>query len=251
MQSGDEITQIPSEFTPTELPPTEPFDLETVLLDEQLVVLPTAVPERSSSFRWTIAQWGIVAIAATAISQIGATLFTTVVAPTFARQIEQAQTRSPGVKISAMNRAQQVYFLDHGQFSEALVTLDLGIVSQGQYYDYRIQTDSKARSRSNHSAASAPQIAVNLALPREPGLPTLWGAIMAQGNDSSEPGKTHRITDSLICKKPAPPTDWSDKLYQQLQSGSVKRRSRDAVPAVPLRLECPPGFEPAAFSVHS
>lgn len=251
MQSGDEITQIPSEFAPTELPPTEPFDLETIPLGEPLVVLPTAVPERSSSFRWTIAHWGIVAIAATAISQIGATLFTTVVAPTFARQIEQAQTRSPGIKISAMNQAQQVYFLDHGEFSEELVMLDLGIVSQGQYYDYRIQTDSKARSRSNRPVASEQKIVVSLALPREPGLPTLWGAIMAQGSDPAEPGQAHRITESLICKKPAPPTDWSDKLHQQLQSESVKRRSRDAVPAIPLRLECPPGFEPAAFSVHS
>lgn len=254
--SGEDSTQIPAEFAPTELPTTQPFDLETVPFDEPGVdglgvAQQTAALERPHSFRWSIVCWGTVAIAATAIAQTASTLFTSVVAPTFSRQIERAQTRSPGVKISAMNQAQQVYFLDHGEFSEELVTLDLGIVSQDQYYDYRIQTDSKARSRRNNSAMPEQQVVVSLAIPREPGLPTLWGAIIAQGSDPSELGKAHRIADSLICKKPAPKTDWSDKLRLQLQPESVKRRNRDAVPAVPLRLECPAGFEPASFSVHA
>lgn len=263
MQS-DDITQIPAEFasteyTPIEFTPTEPFDLGTLQSGNSVVAQQTVALDRFSSFRWSIVRWGSVAIAAAAIAQTGSMLFSSVVAPTFARKIEQAQTRSAGVKISAMNQAQQVYFLDHGEFSEELVTLDLGIVSHGQYFDYRIQTGSKARSRSNDSAALNQQIVVSLALPREPGLPTLWGAIAAQadsgvtvqGNEPSALGNANRITDSLICKKPAPPTDWSDKLYQHLQSESVKHRNRDTVPAVPLRLECPAGFEPTAFSVHS
>ena len=244
------------EFAPTELPTTQPFHRPTVQCDEtgadkSIVAQQTAVPIRSRSFRWSIVRWGTVAIAATAIAQIAATLLTSLVAPTFARKIEQAQTRSAGVKISAMNQAQQVYFLDHGEFSEELVTLDLGIVSQGQYYDYRVQTDSRSRRRRHGLAAPNQQIVVSLAIPREPGLPTIWGAIAAQGSESSELRKANRIADSLICKKPAPKTDWSDKLRQQLQSESVKHRSKEAVPAVPLRLECPAGFEPAAFSVHS
>ncbi len=264
MQSGEDTREIPAEFVPTELPATElptleylttqSSDLSTVqfeTLNDREVDQTTVVPGRPGAFRWSIVRWGTVVIAATAIAQTGAMLFISVVAPTFARQIEQAQTRSAGIRISAMNQAQQVYFLDHGEFSAELVTLDLGIVSQAQYYDYRIQTDSKTRSRRNNSMMPQQQLVVSLALPREPGLPTLWGAIAAQGSDPSELGEAHRITDSLICKKPAPPTDWSDKLRQQLQSEAVKRRNRDVVPALPSRLECPAGFEPTSFSIHS
>lgn len=267
MQSSGEDTQpISAEFPTTELPPTRLFDLPTVPFErqpgvkeqaeKQSLALPRVVPTqavqtRPGRFRWSIVRWGTVAIAVAAIAQAGVTLFISVVAPTFARQIEWAQTRSAGVKISAMNQAQQVHFLDHGEFSDELVQLDLGIISQGQYYDYRIQTAAPARSRSRYSPETDVEIIVSLALPREPGLPTLWGAIAAQRTESSELGQARRIADSLICKKPAPSTDWSDKLRQQLQSESVKRRSREAVPVVPMRLECPPGFEPASFSLHA
>lgn len=228
MQSGDEITQIPDEFAPTEL-------LESSTRESSI--------QPSEGFRWGIVRWGTVFIAATAIAQTGTSLFKSLVAPTFAHHIEQAQTSGAWLKISAMNQAQQVHFLDHGEFSEELVTLDLGIVSQAQYYDYNIQKDSK-RSRRQRAARGDQQIIVSLALPRDPGLPVLWGAISAQASDPSEPGTVNRLTDSLICKKPAPPTTLTQKLRQQLQSAKLKRRTRTAIPIVPLRLECPPGFHP-------
>ncbi len=220
MQSGDEITQIPEEFAPTELLKSDTSE--------------ASIPQ-PNGFRWSIVRWGTVAIAATAIAQTGTSLFKSLVAPTFAHHIEQAQTSGAWLKISAMNQAQQVHFLDHGEFSKELVTLDLGIVSQAQYYDYRIQPEGK-RSRRQRSALNDQQIIVSLALPREPGLPVLWGAISAQGSD--------RLADSLICKKPAPPTTLIQKLRQQLQPSNFKHRSRTAIPTVPPRLECPPGFNP-------
>jgi len=194
-----------------------------------------------SSLRKTSLRWGMIAIAAAAVAQTSSSLFTSLIAPTFTQKIEQARLNRVGIKVSAMNQAQRVYFLDHGSFSSALVSLDLGIAAQGQYYDYQIQTRSRVRRR--HSNASPPerQIVVSLALPREPGLPTVWGAIAAQGSD--------RITDSLICKKPAPPLDWSDLLRQQFQSAAIKRRSKHIVPIMPPRLECPVGFKPASLPV--
>jgi len=260
VQSGDDTTQIPMEWGSTDLPPPLSAPLpppppvrrpleEFFIRPEfsgQSACLPNLRLIRSgshplSNLRQTSLRWIAVAIAAAAVAQTGGSLFTALIAPTFAQKIEQARLNRVGIKVSAMNQAQQVYFLDHGSFSSALVSLDLGIASQGQYYDYQIQTHSRVRRRHSNAAPPEQQIVVSLALPREPGLPTVWGAIAAQGSD--------RITDSLICKKPAPPLDWSDLLRQQFQSAAIKRRSKPIVPIMTPRLECPVGFKPASLPV--
>jgi hypothetical protein len=240
---------------------------------------------RLGQFRRMIVRWGTVAIAASMTLQTGTTLFKSLVLPTFSRQIAQAQGGSAWLKISAMNQAQQVYFLDHGQFSQDLGLFDLGLGSQGEYYDYRIQPVGLIRSSRRTAALLPPthsqpqphqvlgqaepeqveptlplEMAVNLALPRQPGLPVFWGAIAVQAAPETAPqGQTSPQTtrhkgyfESLICQKSPEPMDWSQKLRQQLrqqfQPQSLQRRSRPVAPALPSRLECPPGFGPVAFA---
>lgn len=75
---------------------------------------------RSRRLGHAIGHWVGLAIASLSLLQLGKTLTTTVVIPSFHRQIQIAQRENVELKLKAMSQAQQVYFLDHGTFSPGL-----------------------------------------------------------------------------------------------------------------------------------
>ncbi|MEL6385164.1 MAG: type IV pilin-like G/H family protein [Cyanobacteria bacterium J06626_18] len=62
--------------------------------------------------------------------------------PSFLNQASRARETEAMTNLGAMNRGQQAYYLEYGEFAPSLEALDLGIISEGSYtYEVVPQSD--------------------------------------------------------------------------------------------------------------
>jgi prepilin-type N-terminal cleavage/methylation domain-containing protein len=58
--------------------------------------------------------------------------------PSFLNQANKARQSEATTYVGSMNRGQQAYYLEKGQFAAKLVELELGIPEKTEFYDYKV-----------------------------------------------------------------------------------------------------------------
>ncbi|MBD1913924.1 MULTISPECIES: type IV pilin-like G/H family protein [unclassified Leptolyngbya] len=115
--------------------------------------------------------------------------------PSFLNQANKARQSEAKTYVGSINRAQQAYYIEYGQFGASMASLDAGIDLETQNYEYTINGNRNGD-------------AVIDAVARKEALKSYGGQVKVDGN----------LLKSLVCESDIPvqtapswdPADWPD-----------------------------------------
>ncbi len=102
--------------------------------------------------------------------------------PSFLNQADRARESEATINLGAMNRGQQAYHLEYGEFAPSLEALDVGIVSEGSFYSYEVVPQAD------------PTAAYMTATPNEAGIAAMSSAVFIWGEGEAF------STITIICR---------------------------------------------------
>ncbi|GAB4232613.1 MAG: hypothetical protein Kow00121_60750 [Elainellaceae cyanobacterium] len=138
-----------------------------------------------------------------------------IIFPAFLGEAGNARQAEAKNYIGSLNRAQQAYHIENGQFSFDMSALGVGVPAETENYSYQIYL------------YDSDPIAMQVAIPRQPELNSYVGLVWTENLDSSPTV----VTRSLLCESDMP--SQAEPSDPNIVDG-----------ATGLELDCPPGFSP-------